>query len=36
MATITQRIEGVTENVTDGKLEIATAINSKNAKDVNV
>lgn len=33
MATITQRIEGVTENVTDGKLEIATAINSK---DVNV
>lgn len=36
MATITQRIEGVTENVTDGKLEIATAINSKDAKDVNV
>lgn len=35
MATIKQRIEGVTENVTDGKLEIATAINSKDAKDVN-
>ena len=36
MATIKQRIEDVTENVTDGKQDIATAINSKNANGVSV
>lgn len=36
MATIKQRIEDVTENVTDGKIEIASAINSKNARNTNV
>lgn len=36
MATIKERIEGVTENVTDGKQDIAVAINNKNARNVNV
>lgn len=36
MATIKERIDGVTENVTDGKIEIASAINSKNARNTNV
>lgn len=36
MATIKERIEGVTENVTDGKQDIAVAINNKNARNVSV
>ena len=36
MATIKQRIDGVTENVTDGKQDIAVAINNKNARNVSV
>ena len=36
MATIKQRIEDVTENVTDGKTDIAGAINNKNANGVSV
>lgn len=36
MATIENRIDNVTEDVTLGKKEIATAINSKNANGVNV
>lgn len=36
MATIKERIEGVTENVTDGKQDIAVAINNKNARSVSV